>query len=215
MSVLSSSDVWLDAFHRQATSKMISLGRRHARWCLFEYRLDRSEDYEREVVIRALGDILDKKIQWDPARASLLDQVCDVVRYRIRDEKRSPAEKRIHEPIGPTDRDRFSDETKDGSQKLEAEVARAAIDAPDDPEALLVRKQERELGARVGAALAALVAEGDDPNVAAIFGCWRSGTSERKDILAETGMTADAYHDARRRLLRLVGRLPVGLRTKA
>jgi len=156
--------------------------------------------------------------RWDPARASLLDQVCDVVRYRIRDEKRSRAERTPHVVIGRPrgDQDCGDDEhAAETTRRIDAEVARAAVDEPDDPQALLVRKRERELGARIGAELAALVAEGDDPNVAAIFGCWRAGTSERKDILAETGMSADAYHDARRRLLRLVGRLPAELRTKA
>lgn len=213
MNVLSSSDAWLDAFHRQATRQLIHLSRRHARWCFHEYRLRTSPDYDLEVVTKALGDILDEKIAWDPDRATLLDQVCDVVRYRVRDEKHSAATRRRTFSLGRQQPSgaRFDDAASE--HLLDAEVTAALTEEPDDPEAHLQRKQARELGARIGEQLAGLADH--DPDVAAMVTCYRAGVCTRAEILAETGMSADAYHDARRRLLRLVKRLDDELRAKA
>lgn len=211
MTVLSLSDVWLDAFSKQATSKLIVLCRRHARWCLHEYRLQRGPQYDHEVVQNALADVFERRITWDPARASLFDLLCDVVRYRIRDEKRSRAARTPHVSIGRPGGG-LDGENRDGDGKLDAEIA-GAVEPLDGPEAQLARKQDRELGARIGAELAAL-ADGDG-EVAAIVTCLREGVSAREDVLAETGMTAEAYHNARRRLHRLKGRLSEGLRAKA
>ena len=53
-----------------------------------------------------------------------------------------------------------------------------------------------------------------DAHVAAMVACYRAGVCTRAEILAETGMSSDAYHDARRRLLRLVKHLGDELRAK-
>lgn len=172
---------------------------RHARSCLHEYRLDAADGDEHDFVNEAFADIVEGRIQWNPARRSLLDQMCDVIRYRVRNQKHSAA-RRAQVPMGACDED------------LHAEMT-AAVGEPDDPAAQLRRKQERELGARIAAELAMLVGQGDG-DAAAILACWTTGTLERKDILAETGMSADAYHDARRRLVRLGGRIAEELGTK-
>jgi len=213
MRVLSSSDVWLDAFHRQATSGLIVLGRRHALWCLHTYRLPAAPGDDLELVNKALGDIFAGAVTWDPTRASLLDQVCDVIRYRVRDAKRSASSQRHHLSIGPqpANGERFDNEVS--GQRLEAEIAEALADEPNDPEAHLQRKQRRALGARIGAELAELAV--DDELVATMVTCYRAGVCTRAEILAETGMAPEAYHDARRRLLRLVKRLGLELLAKA
>jgi len=208
------SDAWLDAFSRQATSKLIAQCRRHARWCLHEYRLERGASYDHEVVQNALADIFEGRIAWDPARASLLDQVCDVIRYRVRDEKRSKAARTPHVSIGGGVRGCLDGESSDGTRQLDAEITRAhAVEQPSDPATQLERKQVRELGARLGAELAAL-AKGD-AELTALVTCLRAGIFEREDVLAETGMTAAEYHNARRRLQRLTVRLSDDLRTMA
>lgn len=58
-----------------------------------------------------------------------------------------------------------------------------------------------------------LAAEDDD--VLRILDCFSEGQVERKDILRASGMTATTYHNARRRLLALVERLPHNLRDEA
>jgi len=205
------SDVWLEAFERQATSKLITRCRHHARWCLEEYRLDRGPHYHLEVVQNALGDIFEGRIAWNPTRCSLEDQVCDVIKYRVRDEKRSAAGRRLHVAL---DRP-VNDETMvdDGRSRRIARDVEAAMSVVADPESELARKQERELGARIGDELAKL-AQGDQA-VEALLVCIRAGVSALQEVLEETGMTADELHNARRRLRRLTGRLSEELRAKA
>lgn len=204
MSVPLLRDVWIETFHQQATRQLMARCRRQARWCLHEYRLAASPGDDDDLVQNALADIFDKRIQWDPSRRSLLDQVCDVVRYRIRNLKRSTVAYRGVCVLVDNE-----------SQSVHVEAVAVSAEEPDDPEAQLRHKQARELGARIGAELAALVANQADDEAAAILACWWSGTSERKDILVETGMSAEAYHGARRRLVRLAGRLSDELRAKA
>lgn len=215
VSVQSAPDVsWIDAFHQQVTEALFASCLRHARWCLHAYRLHDVPEDAIDLVQRALADILERRVQWDPARRSLVQQVCDVIRYRVRDLKRGAA-RRAHAPIIEDE-----DDTEGHADVLGVETVGAVREAAvarheaEHPEHHLRSKQARELGARIGAELAVLVAEQRDDDAAAILACWVSGTSERKDILAETGMSAEAYHDARRRLLRLAGRLSNELRAK-
>ncbi|MFT3695824.1 MAG: hypothetical protein QM831_21995 [Kofleriaceae bacterium] len=55
----------------------------------------------------------------------------------------------------------------------------------------------------------------DDDEVLQILDCFGKGIVERRDILRSINMTATAYHNARRRLLTLVERLPQNLREEA
>lgn len=225
MTVQSSRDVgWIDAFYQQATHALFLQCRRHARWCLHAYRLYDAPEEDRDLVQKALADILSRRIQWDPARRSLGEQVCDVVRYRVRDLKRTAAKRRAHAPMVDQDEHdeahggdeaRVNDHRAQtvGDEALYAAMAQHGGE-PDHPEALLRNKQARELGAYIRSELAVLVAEHGDDEAAAILACWGSGISERKDILAETGMSAEVYRHARRRLLRLAGRLSNELRAK-
>lgn len=202
MSVLS-RDAWVEAFHQQATNTLLTECRDQARWCFHEYRLDAAPGDDHDLVQKALTDIIAGRIEWNPSRRSLLDQMRDVIRYRVRNQKRSTSAHRCVSMAG--------DEESEG---LHVELTTAASGEPADPEVQLRRKQERELGARIGAELAALVMDEKDHDAAAILACWWSGTSERKDILAETGMSAEVYRHARRRLIRLAGRLSNELRAK-
>lgn len=206
----SSSELnWLDAFAAQATSTLVARCRAHVRRWLRAYRLDRAfEDVVQEVLV----DILEGRVAWDPTHSTLLNRVCDVARYRIRDEKRSLRGRTMHVPISrPGDPRLLLDgESYDGaSRQLEADLARA-VELPEDPETALVRTQRRERAVRVGEELAAM-ARGD-AEVESYLACLRAGITERAAVLAETGMTAETYHNARRRLQRLKERLPPELR---
>lgn len=221
MSVQSSSGVlWIDVYFQQATDALHERCRRHARWCLHAYRLYDAPEDDDDLVQKALTDILGGHIQWDPTRRSLEDQVRDVIRYRVRDLKRTAARRRAHAPIIDVGDDCESHvvrvrgaEAVVTDEVVHAEMTRHGGE-PDHPETQLRHRQARELGARICAELSVLVAEQDDEQAAAILTCWACGISERRDILAETGMSAETYHDARRRLIRLVGRLPDELRAR-
>jgi hypothetical protein len=58
------------------------------------------------------------------------------------------------------------------------------------------------------------LAAGDDA-VVQILECYGQGLLDRRDILRATDMTASTHHNAKRRLLRLVERLPHDLRDEA
>jgi DNA-directed RNA polymerase specialized sigma24 family protein len=209
---------WIDAFRQQATDALFAQCLQHARSCLHAYRLYDAPEDALDLVQKALADILGRRVQWDPARRSLAHRVCDVLRYRVRDLKRGATKRRAHASIiddEEHDEARVGEVRKQtlGDEVLHVEMSRLGGE-PDHPEARLRTKQARELGARIGAELAVLVAQDGDDQVAAILACWGAGTCERRDILAETGMSAEAYHDARRRLVRLAGRLSNELRAK-
>ena len=56
---------------------------------------------------------------------------------------------------------------------------------------------------------------GDDSEVVQILDCFASDQIERRDIMRVTGLDRLAYHNARRRLVRLVEQLPNELRERA
>lgn len=207
------SDAWLDAFEQQATGRLIARARRHARWCLFKYRLDRGHGYDHDIVQAALTDIFERRIEWKPAEETLLDKLCDVIRYRVRDEKDSLVGRTLHVSI-----DHPRGDADDG-QAGEEEARPSAVGElpplvdPDDPEAQLAREQARERGARLGVELAALAA--GDAHVEAIVRCLCAGIVKKADVLAETGMTGADYHNALRRFDRLTKKLPAELRALA
>lgn len=210
------SDVWLDAFERQADGSLFVKARRHARWCLFAYRLPRGDSYADDLVQGALTDILERRIEWDPEEHPLLRKVCDVIRYRVRDEKESLPVRTPHfsfyERKSPRDRD--DPENVDGAPwRVDQEALSVLVEQPEDPEAQLGRAQERAIGARLGAELEALVA--DDAHVAEVVRCLRAGIIKKADILAETGMSDPDYRNAARRFERLTKKLPAELRALA
>lgn len=59
-----------------------------------------------------------------------------------------------------------------------------------------------------------MLAAGDD-EVERILECFGNGLLDRRDIVRETGMTTRTYHNARRRLMGLVERIPDNLRDEA
>lgn len=196
------SDVWLDAFAREVTNTLIARCRRHASWCLHYYRARRGPQHHCELVQDALGDIFEGRVAWNPTRETLLDKVFDVIRYRVRDEMRSAAERRQSLSLDRT----LHEGGRERRIDVEIEVA-LAVGFVDDPESELERKQMRALGARVGDALAVLA--GGDGEVLALLSSIREDDSERReDVLAQTGMTREGYHNARRRLRRLARQLP-------
>jgi hypothetical protein len=210
------SSAWLDAFAKQVSSgKLFIRCRRYARACLDEYRLKRGPQYPDELVQDALGDTFEGRIAWDPARKALDDHVCDTIRFRIRDEKQSAPERRptisIDRPLSDdaAARGDADDEQRQAARKLRAEIE-SAVGLAEDPEATLMRKQERELGARIADELTRLA--GSDDEVRLLVACLRDGDDERRDVCAETGMSEKAFHNARRRLVRLKNSLPDELR---
>lgn len=56
---------------------------------------------------------------------------------------------------------------------------------------------------------------GDDTEVIQILECFANDQIERREIMRATGLDRLAYHNARRRLVRLVEHLPNDLREQA
>lgn len=188
----------LQALKQQLTPGLVSRCRVFARWCLRRYGLRRAAAYHEELVQDALGDLVEGRIAWAPARNRLADHVCDVIRYRVRDEKRSAGERRAWLPL----------EGRASSSVLDAEDLRVLT-----PDALLLRAQAQAVARRVAECLNGLASSDDE--VHRVLTCYCAGIDDRQAICGITGMSVHSYHNARRRLVRLADRLPLALRTMA
>lgn len=182
------------AVESQATESLINRCAQAARRCLYEYGLRREPGYERELVQDAITAILDCRISWDPRREDLQRRIDDVVRFRVRNEKLSLAARVQCVPVDSLDVLASSDET---------------------PDERLARERERSLGARIGEALQELAQASADGEVVDLLAYFRRDDVDRAGAMRVTGMSAEKYRNARRRLVRLRRHLPDDLRAQA
>lgn len=146
-----------------------------------------------DMVQDALGDTWAGVVAWEPNNCSLAFHLKTVIRSRLSHElERAEAYNHIST-------DELSEEALHDA--LEAQQTHAAsedlVDYADEFTTRLV------------------AAAGDDHEVLALIQLFREGITERRDVCRAGKMTAIAYHNARRRLLRLVANLPDSLRRAA
>jgi hypothetical protein len=157
----------------------------------------RTDDAE-ELVHAALADTLAGDIAWDPERMTLAQHLIRTIRGRTKNEVLRAAHLR-HESI---------DETVeiDGEDVCAIEQE-AALAQHDDAR---VRSCDlRALAPRVMRAIRAL--SSGDRHVTTLLDAYEEQLVERAEIMDATGISAEDYDNARRRLVRLVELLPVNL----
>ena len=146
-----------------------------------------------EMVQDALGDTWAGVVTWDPSACSLAFHLKTVIRSRLSHElERAQAYNHVST-------DELSEEALHDA--IEAQHAtRASSELADYAD---------EFSRRL------VAATGDDPEVLTLIELFREGITERRECCRLGKMTANAYHNARRRLLRLVASLPATLRRAA
>jgi hypothetical protein len=150
-----------------------------------------------DMVNGALTDTLDGTLKWNYQSKPLLRHLLDTVKYRVRDDAR----RRWRE----TARLDILDEEHTDTSLGESMVSGAKLPRPD--EAMCVRQIADELVAQIRTLI------GNDREVVKLFeAICIKGAFERAEIMKETGLSAGAYKNARRRLDFILLQLPIETR---
>lgn len=190
---------WEEAYLAQLTHELAdsvaAFAKKRAEW-INKKQKRKDEQLWRELFQDALTDTWIGTVTWDPHKAPLDLHLKRVIRSRT-----AMTMKHLT---------RFPQVTTYGA-KLDLELQMSESMAAD-------RACERgnDLSSYVDDVVAELymLASGDDA-VTKILDCFGDGLLERADIMRATGLARSTYHDARRRLLALVERLPQDLRDEA
>ena len=84
------------------------------------------------------------------------------------------------------------------------------------PAAYIATGQAADLGAFIDGVVGTLyMLAAEDDDVLRILDCFSEGLVDRRDIVRATKMATTTYHNARRRLLAIIERLPANLRDEA
>jgi hypothetical protein len=190
---------WEAAYLAQLTDALAdcvgAFAKKRASW--LEGKTRRKDNYLwRELLQDALTDTWLGDVTWDPAKAPLDLHLKRVIRSRttmmMKHLTKFPRVA-AHAP----------------RLELEHEMS-SALEAERAP------GHTGDLGSFVDGVVGTLyMLAADDDEVLRILDCFSEGVIERRDILRATGMTVNTYHNARRRLLALVERLPQNLRDEA
>lgn len=190
---------WDAAYLAQLTDALAAsvgaFAKKRASWV--EGKTKRKDNYLwRELLQDALTDTWLGDVTWDPAKAPLDLHLKRVIRSRTA-----------------------------ATMKHLTRFPRVAAHAPglgleremsDVMEAERASEQAVDLGSFVEGVVGTLyMLAAEDDDVLQILDCFSKGLVDRRDILRDSGMTATTYHNARRRLMALVERLPENLRVEA
>lgn len=188
---------WEDAFEAQLTREMtVSLmiyAKKRAEW--IQRTTKRHDNYlARELYQDAVTDTWLGDVAWDPAKVPLELHLKRTIRSRS-------AARVEHLVQFPEDRLR--------TLKLDMETKMS--------DALEVQQTtDLKLTSYIDEIVSKLYElAGDDAEVVQILDCFANDQIDRRDIMRETGLERLAYHNARRRLVRLVENLPNDLREQA
>lgn len=190
---------WETAFLIQLTDAVaVSVGgfaKKRASW--LERKTKRKDDQLwREFLQDALTDTWLGNVTWDPAKVPLDLHLKSVIRSRTAKLMKHLSKfPRVSAHAPPLELER--------EMSVVMEMERASEQAID----------LRTYVDGVVGALLSLAAH--DEQVVAIVNCFARGLVDRRDVLRHTGMTPAEYHNARRRLLALVSKLPQTLRDEA
>ena len=183
------TEAWLEAFYAQCTETMLKRLRRYAR--LLARRpcgelLGDPVAYAEEVTQTAVADVADGVLRWEPPVRDLEPYLADVIRLRVRRDRRRAA------------RD-----------------ARVSLDAPHqhDRTSLLDEMNTRIEMTTTLRRLRELVAV--DPLALRFIDAIEQTATTRAEIMKLAGLTRTEYHNTRRRLARLLARLRTDRQTPA
>ncbi len=190
---------WEGAYLAQLTDALAAsvgaFAKKRASW--LEGKTRRKDNYQwRELLQDALTDTWLGDVTWDPAKAPLDLHLKRVIRSRTtmmmkhltrfpRVPAHAPRLELEHEISGAMEAERGTGNGNDFGPFIDGVVGTLYM-----------------LGA-------------EDDDVLRILDCFGEGLVDRRDILRASGMNTTTYHNARRRLLALVERLPQNLRDEA
>jgi hypothetical protein len=190
---------WEAAYLAQLTDALAAsvgaFAKKRASW--LESKTKRKDNYLwRELLQDALTDTWLGDVTWDPAKAPLDLHLKRVIRSRtsmtMKHLTRFPRVA-AHAPRLDLEREM--------SDAMEAERATG---------------QAADLGAFIDGVVGTLyMLAAEDDDVLRILDCFSEGLVDRRDIVRATKMTTTTYHNARRRLLAIIERLPANLRDEA
>ncbi len=198
---------WRQQVEEQATPKMFERLHRAARTRLRTFAGPKGHvnaaDVD-DVVSSVIKDTLDSKLTWNPEKEPLEQHLLDAVRFRVRDdwERDQP---HLHGPIVEEDC---------GESITELAAAGAVVPALlDSP---VTSERERHIKAVHDDVIVWLQPRvADKPEVLRLLELYMQGITDRDEVIREGEMTENTYHNARRRLGRLVQDMPAKLRAAA
>lgn len=191
------TEAWIDAFDTQCTGAMLKRLRRYAlllaRFPGGEYIADHAA-YAEELVQTSLADLFGGALQWDPDARGLEPYLMDVIRLRARrDRKRARKYKHLSIDAGsPT-------EPSVLIQEMEARMSEHHP-VPDDAAAIEMTRSLHQLREMADA----------DPLALRFLEAIERNAMTRPEIMRLADLTRAEYHNTRRRLARLLARLPLG-----
>jgi hypothetical protein len=190
---------WEDAFLAQLThdlaDSVAAFAKKRASWLLGKTK--RKDDYLwRELYQDAITDTWTGEVSWDPQKAPLDLHLKRVIRSRTTMAMR-------HLTLFPR--------VAANAPKLELEH-----EMSDAMAATHASERCGDLRSYVDEVVEALyLLAAHDDEVTQVLDCYAQGYIDRRDVMSLTGMKASTHHNAVRRLLRLVDRLPHDLRNEA
>lgn len=188
-------DAWKHAFETQLTHEMIAsvtvYAKKRAEW--IQTKTKRADNLlARELYQDAVTDTWLGDVAWDPMKMPL----------------------ELH--LKRTIRSRSATMMKHLRKFPPLRVAKLSLDLEREMSEAMEVEQDHELTHYIDDIVGKLYQlAGDDAEVIQILDCFANDQIERRDIMHATGLDRVAYHNARRRLVRLVERLPNDLREQA
>src|SRR4051812_5603880 len=192
------SEGWIEAFEREYTTSVLpALQRFAARIVAGAGAAPQPDDYyPRQLALDAVSDTLLGTVVWNPATKELMQHLRDVVRNRAYIDW-AHARKFRHESI--------DEEIESGEPSILDEADAKLLERTADPRSV----------ENAAAALAELrVHAADDPDVLAYVWALEHDHLSRAEVMAATGLSRTAYHNARRRLARFVAQLSIHARPR-
>ncbi len=185
-----------DAFDAQATTEALDkvIRAAGARMRVYTPRRQTVDPADAEdMVMGVIADTLDGSLSWAYVEKPLLQHLLDAVRYRARDEARKRWRAQVqHVPI--------DEEVGDDTSIQDARLVTGVLARPDRAH------DARQITDGIVSDLRLRFA--GDGEVEMLFEAMVGGAYERAEILEETGLSAGAYRNARRRLDRILLDLP-------
>lgn len=198
---------WRENVEEQATPKLFERLHRAARARLRTFAGPKGKVNAAEVediVSSVVTDTLDGRLTWNPGKESLEQHLLDAVRFRVRDqwERHQP---HLHDQL----------EEGEGADAVVEHAAAGAV-VPAALESPVTSERNGCIKVVHDAVIAWLKPRvADKPEVHRLLELYMQGITERDEVIREGGMNETTYHNARRRLGRLVQDMPAKLRAAA
>src|ERR1051325_861348 len=199
-------NAWTDAFDAQCTDTMLKRLRRYAlvlARCPGGARLGDPTDYAEELTQAVLTDVIEGVLRWDPSARDLEPYLADVIRLRVRrDRKRAARHPHVSlDALHPHAHASLLDEM---DRQLAASASERSHDRDTDSWDTMTANLARLRKLVVADTLALRFLDAPDQKA-----------KTRVEIMKLDGLTRAEYHNTRRRVARLLAHLHADRRTPA